>query len=204
MELTRVARSSFLTLDGWNRMIERHLILLTGPVGGGKSTVALALADRLRASGLEAAVIDLDLLYCMARQCDGFGDLNVWRTARRGAAALADAFYASGLQAVVVEGGFFSESECEDLRRHVVSHVKETFVTLQVSAFEALRRAQTDSDPDRVVSRNPRVQQVLYAEFMSALPFLKASSVVLLADHLTPEELAEAIGQVVFADVEAV
>lgn len=140
----------------------------------------------------------------MARQRDGFSDLNIWKTARRGAAALAESFYASGLGAVVVEGGFLSESEYSELTQHVVSDAQETFVTLLVSPAEALRRAQEDPDPGRVVSRHPEVQKILYAEFRSALPFLTTSSIVLPADEATPEELARSISEIVLAGVEEV
>lgn len=184
-------------------LTERLLVLLTGPVGGGKSTVALALADHLRQSGRAAAVIDLDLVYCMARQVDGFGEADTWQTARRGAAALADAFFASGLEVVVIEGGFFSEEECEELRDHLVSSVHERLVTLDVSYGEALRRAQGDPDPTRVVSRDPQVLQRLHTQFVSALPFLKASSFVVEADRLTPQELARSIAETMLADAGA-
>jgi thymidylate kinase len=181
-------------------LAERLLVLLTGPVGGGKSTVALALADHLRQSGRASAVIDLDLVYCMARQADGFGEANTWQTARRGAAALADAFFAGGLEVVVVEGGFFSEEECKGLRDHLASSVRERVVTLDVSYGEALRRAQGDPDPTRVGTRDPQVLQRHHTQFVSALPFLNASSLVVEADRLTPQELARLIAETVLAD----
>ena len=123
-------------------MFEPLLVVLTGPVGGGKSTVALALATRLRASGHPTAVIDLDLVYCMARQRDGFADEDTWRTARRGAAVLADAFFDSGAGVVVVEGGFFTREECEGLADHLTSNARMSVVTLNVSFDQALHRAQ--------------------------------------------------------------
>jgi adenylylsulfate kinase-like enzyme len=89
-------------------LTKQMLVVITGPVGGGKSTVALALADRFRESRRTAAVIDLDVVYCMARQGEGFDEANVWNTARHGAAALADAFFAEGMEAVIVEGEFFT------------------------------------------------------------------------------------------------
>ena len=125
-------------------MFERLLVVLTGPVGGGKSAVALALATRLRASGHPTAVIDLDLVYCMARQRDGFADEETWRTARRGAAVLADEFFDSGAKVVVVEGGFFTQEECDGLCDHIASGRRLRLVTLNVSFERALHRAQSD------------------------------------------------------------
>lgn len=87
---------------------QRMLVAVTGPVGGGKSTVALALADSFRDSRRRGAVVDLDLVYGMARQVDGYGEDNIWRAAQRGAAALADAFFTEGMKVVVVDGEFFT------------------------------------------------------------------------------------------------
>ncbi len=170
-------------------------MLLTGPVGSGKSTAALALADHLRAAGRSTAVIDLDLVYCMTRQRGGFGEADVWRTARRGAAALVDAFFACGLEVVVVEGGFFESTECNALRDYLVTRADAKFVTLNVSYEEALQRVQSDPDPTRVVSRNPDVLQRLHTEFVRALPWLRSSSSVIEADRMTPQEIARSIAE---------
>lgn len=125
------------------------------------------------------------------------GDPATWEIARRGAAALTESFYASAFAAVVVEGGFFSEEEHMDLTRHIHSAVRETFATLLVSPPEALRRAQLD--PWRSSSKLPEAQERHAAEFKAALPFLKASSVVLPADDAEPDELASSISKIVLA-----
>ena len=166
-------------------------MVITGPVAAGKSTVAQALARALQRNSIRTAVIDLDEVYCMARQQADFNDRAMWTTARRAAAALTESFYASGLQAVIVEGGFLSALELAELRQHVTSQVNEFFFTLFASAPTALHRAQTDPNPDRVVSRLPEVQADLYAEFAEALPFLREFSVVIEADPRQPEVLAE-------------
>ena len=93
---------------GVSTLAERTLVVVTGPVGGGKSTVALVLAQQFREMGRPSAVIDLDLVYCMVRQVEGFGEQNVWMTARRGASTLVDAFFSEGMEVVIVEGEFFT------------------------------------------------------------------------------------------------
>lgn len=181
-------------------MFERLLVVLTGPVGGGKSAVALALATRLRASGHPTAVIDLDLVYCMARQRDGFADEETWRTARRGAAVLADEFFDSGAKVVVVEGGFFTQEECDGLCDHIASGRRLRLVTLNVSFERALHRAQ--SDPNRGIFSRDRKKflRLQHGEFAEALPFLWANSLVLDADRPSPVELARSIAESVLAD----
>ena len=181
-------------------MFERLLVVLTGPVGGGKSTVALALATRLRGSGHPTAVIDLDLVYCMARQRDGFADEDTWRTARRGAAVLANVFFDTGARVVVVEGGFFTREECDGLSDQIASDVRISLVTLNVSFEQALHRAQ--SDPSRNVTRGREKRlRLQHGQFAEALPFLRANSLVLDADRLSPVELAQSINESVSADV---
>lgn len=177
--------------------------MITGPVGGGKSTVSRRLADYLRAAEIETAVIDLDLVYCMARQEPNFADRKIWKTARRAAGTLVESFYASGLGAVIVEGGFRSSEEYGELREHVVSDVQETFVTLLVSEHGALRRAQDDPDPSRGVSRLPEVQAALYAEFRAALPYLERASKVFGADSESAEEVAKQISELVTREASA-
>ena len=181
-------------------MLERFLIVLTGPVGGGKTTVAIALAERFRTIGRETAVIDLDLVYRMARQRDGFANEDVWRTARRGAAALADTFFDSGMSVVIVEGGFFNHEEFHGLQDHITASVRSRLVTLNVSSDQALRRAQSDPSPDRTVSRDPEVQQRLHAQFTESLPFLRAHSLMIDANHIAPVDLARSIAESVLSD----
>ncbi len=179
--------------------LERMLVILTGPVGGGKSTTALALAERFRARRQTVAVIDLDVVYCMARQGDGFGELSIWATARHAAAALADAFFRDGLHIVIVEGEFFSQDELDALCAHLATPVERHFVTLMVSLEQALQRVA--GDPSRGLSRNPRFLGRLHAQFVQELPFLRASSLVVDADRRSPRELAEVIDVIVSRSV---
>ena len=167
------------------------LVVITGPVGGGKSTVSLAVADRFRQSGRMAAVIDLDMVYCMARQAQGYDELSVWTTARHGAAALADAFFADGIDAVIVEGEFFTQAELDVLCDSLATPVELRFVSLVVSYEQALRRVL--GDPSRGASRDPEFLKRLHAQFVAALPFLRAASRMVEADRQTPGELAACI-----------
>jgi shikimate kinase len=174
------------------------LLIVTGPVGGGKSTTSQQVARVLQSKDVSTAVIDLDEVYCMARQQPGFDDRQMWTTARHAAAALTESFFASGLRAVIVEGGFLSALEYSELRRYITSEVDEFFFTLFTSPSTALHRAQADPNPDRVMSRLPEVQRALYAEFSEALPFLRDASTVIEADLVNPEFLAEIMAKTIF------
>ncbi len=169
----------------------RTLFVLTGPVGGGKSTTALALAKRLRGCGQSAAVIDLDLVYCMARQSDGYAEQEVWARARRGAAALSDRFFCEGIQVVIVEGEFFCQAELDALWGALATPAELRFVTLDVSYEQAL--ARVSGDPTRGLSRDPAFLRRLHDSYLAALPFLREVGPVIAADLGSLEQLAESI-----------
>lgn len=181
--------------------IQRGLLLiLTGPVGAGKSSTAAALTAHLRAQAIAAASIDLDLIYCMARQRDGFGDEAVWPLARRGAAALAGVFFRADVQVVVLEGACFSADERSELMDGLDSDVDLVAVTLQVSFEAALRRVQADPDPGRVASRIPATLRALHQQFLAAMPYLAQTSMLVEADQLPLQEVVERIAAVVMMD----
>ena len=64
------------------------LLVISGPIAAGKSTVAAALATAFRDSGRTAAVLDLDRIYMMFDDRPPMSDPRTSRQARRAAAAL--------------------------------------------------------------------------------------------------------------------
>jgi shikimate kinase len=176
-------------------MSSKCLIVLNGPVGVGKSTVARASAERLRRERRGTAVIDLDVVYGMARQSEGFGDVATWRAARSAAPAMATAFFDAGLDVVIVEGGFDSVEELADVTARVPVEVRTLVVTLEASFATVWQRVSTDPDPGRVASRHEPFLQQLHDQFRDALPSLASAGVVLNAERRTPEELASAVSE---------
>jgi thymidylate kinase len=174
------------------------LIVLTGPVGAGKSTTALAIAERLRSQGVGTASIDLDQIYCMARQRTGFDDEEVWKVARHGAAALSDVFFSTVADVVIVEGGFYNADEISALADHVATNVRLDVFTLRVSFERALERVAADPDPGRVASRNPEVLKWLHDQFVTALPYLNLHSTVIEADLESIDDVAAQIAELIF------
>lgn len=171
---------------------ERRLIVITGPVGAGKSTTSLALAQALRRPDVTVAVIDLDQMYGFVRQQAGYGEQAAWMRARQGAAALADCWFATGLTVVIVDGEFFNAAELDALLTSIQSPVVTAFFTLRLTYASALARVQ--GDPTRGASKNPVFLQQLHTQFAAALPFLEEKSMVLNTDALT---LAQVVAQLV-------
>src|SRR5437899_13085372 len=90
------------------------LLVISGPIAAGKSTVASALAT-FRKSGRSVAVVDLDRLYMMLDDPAPMSDPSHSREARRAAAALTDHFVLDGIELVILEGTFWTMSEREEL-----------------------------------------------------------------------------------------
>ena len=68
------------------------LIVISGPIASGKSTVARELARDLEQVGTRAEVIDLDLLHDMLIADGSMSDDSTWTLARRAVATLANTF----------------------------------------------------------------------------------------------------------------
>lgn len=169
------------------RTNERLLIVITGPVGAGKSTTSLALARSLRRPDLAAAVIDLDQMYGFVRQQDGYGEPTAWARARQGAAALANCLFTTGMSVVIVEGEFFDSEELGTLTAPIHANVVRCFFTLRLSYERALERVQ--GDPSRGASKDPSFLKSLHTYFAQALPFLEAASIVIDTDKLSQDEV---------------
>ena len=171
-------------------MPKQQIVVVTGPVGGGKSTTSVALAACLRRRGLRTALVDLDDVYCVASQGDDFGEEDAWAAARRACGALAESFFASGLDAVVVDGEFFSAEEWNEFQACVQPQVDVRLYTLVVSFEETFRRAQGDAN--RQDTPEAWYKQ-MHVKFTSALGFLRGASFCIAADELPVEQIAALI-----------
>lgn len=176
----------------------RLLIVLTGPVGGGKSTTALRLAERLRApcsngSVRRVAAVDLDLVADMIRPQVHYGEPDLWQMARTICGGLADAIYEAEHDTVIVEGEFFSAAELAALCAAVSTPVLLRVITLNVSYEVCLVRVANDPGSGRNLSRHPTFLREMNVQFRAALPWLRAVGAVIDADTASASELAEAI-----------
>jgi predicted kinase len=143
------------------------LILVTGPIASGKTTVAAALGDRLRATGHGVAVLDLDDLVL---SIGGWRDLS-WERFEQSFDALGQlvaAWLAAGLD-VIAHGPFFERNAMEAVLRDVRADVPLFRVMLLASYEIALERVA--ADPDRDLSKDP---ERLRAAYLRAVPMLES------------------------------
>ena len=177
------------------------LILLTGPVGGGKSTTAVSVARELRARGRRAAVIDLDTIYPMAQQDEPiYSDIPTWQTTYRAAGAIASSFFESAIEDVVVEGGFFNDEELNWFRAGLRPERSITIVALEVSWDGTRRRVEADPAEDRVATRNVDILKWHHDRFTDALPFLHQNAIVINGESGTADDVAQQIVETLESD----
>jgi predicted kinase len=154
------------------------LIVITGPIASGKSTIARATATELTRRGESVAVIDIDVLYDMLDHRPGAAksDEPAWRIARASAATLADTFFQSGINTVILEGRFFRPERAAFLAA-LRTPESPRFVTLRVSYREALRRAEGDAT--RGVSRDPAFLAPYFRRTLRDLDALPDTDIVI-------------------------
>ena len=171
------------------------LIVVTGPIASGKSTVARALHDELAGLDVSVAVIDLDVVEAMLSPEGHSPDLATWTLARRATARLAGSFLAEGVAVVVADGSFNDPNDRAVFEQHLDAGVSPLYVTLTVGFEEALRRAQ--GDPTRGVSRDPAFLGAYFADATHVSASLPATDIVIDTESMSPTAAAAEIAQVV-------
>jgi thymidylate kinase len=117
------------------------IVVVTGPIASGKTTLVKAIAEQLRGAGRVVATLDQDEIYELVEQRGvTAGTREAWARTHRLCVAFASALIADGVDAVVVET---DAPQLFDGALHV---------TLSVPFEAALERAQRD--PTRDLSRD--------------------------------------------------
>jgi predicted kinase len=166
------------------------VIVITGPIASGKSTIARELARELERAHVRVAVIDLDLLHDMLAT-DGPADDATWALARHAAATLANTFLVDGVAVVVAEGSFNRPDDRTAFTEGLDTSVSPLYVTLRVSFEEALRRAK--SDPTREKSRDPAFLGPYFAAVGRALATVPVTDIVIDTEQMPATSAAAEI-----------
>jgi chloramphenicol 3-O-phosphotransferase len=173
------------------------LVVLSGPIGAGKSSVARALAKRLVRARTRAVAIDFDLIVDMVERSETFpGATIAWQSARRASAALADGFFDAGITTVIIEGDFWNPFARGDFEPHLRSSIEPKYVTLTVSYDTARARVLREIAGNPLVrpnSRDPVFHAQVIKAFSKRLLQLQATDLVLDTEDRTVDELAEEI-----------
>ena len=169
------------------------VIVITGPIASGKSTVAIELGRVLELIGVRAAVIDLDLVHDRLTMNGSRSDESIWTQARSETATAASVLLEEGVAVVIAEGSFNLPSDRATFTQHLRSTSSLAFVTLQVSFQEALRRAQTD--PTRGRSQDPQFLGSHFDARRDVLAAVPATDIVIDTERTTAQAAATTIAR---------
>ena len=170
---------------------QRMVIVITGPIASGKSSIARKLARELERTNVRVAVIDLDLIHDELKTDGSRPDEASWALARHEAATLANAFLHEGVAVVVAEGSFNRPDDRAALAQRLDPGLDLLYVTLRVSFEEALRRAH--GDPTRGKSRDPAFLGPYFAAVDRALATVPETDLVIDTEEMPPATAAAAI-----------
>jgi thymidylate kinase len=167
------------------------LVVIAGPIGAGKSTVADLLARQLAKAGMSAAVVDLDEVAFMQREIDLH---RLWRRGAIAARALVQGWFDAETDAVVAHGPFFESGGYEVL---LAGHHEVTVrqVLLRVSYETALRRVSGDSGRD--LSRDPAFLKATHDRFRELERTMPEPHFVFDTEARTAAEIATELGSAV-------
>lgn len=131
------------------------LIVINGPIGAGKSTVARLLARRLAREGLFAADVDLDDVVFMQHLREASFD-PVWERGWRAHASLVNEWFRLGADVVIAHGPLYADFQVASLLRGPRTWDRTWHALFRVSYDVALERVTNDDErrPD-AGSRDP-------------------------------------------------
>jgi predicted kinase len=172
----------------------RLAILIGGPIASGKSSLAVGVARAVELQGLEAATIDLDLIYEMLENARALkSDPAIWSRARRMAGALTSALLDDGINVVIAEGDFLGEQARGEFVTMLPDGVPARFVTLTVSLATAFVRVE--QDPTRGISRDRSFLTRHYDELAETLRRRPDGDLCLDTGDMTLEQAAQSVVQ---------
>ena len=167
------------------------IVVVTGPIASGKSTVAQELALQLSRADVPVAVIDLDQVHAALAAGGPISGSDAWTMARRQAANRADVLARDGVTVVIAEGSFNLPADRFAFADVLQASDGMLYVTLRVSLDEALERAQRD--PTRGRSRDPRFLREHFAARRDVLADVPATDLVIDTEQMTAPAAAATI-----------
>jgi shikimate kinase len=164
------------------------VVVISGPIASGKSTVARELARELELGQTRVAVIDLDVVHDVVSLNGPTSDEATWTIARHTAALQANAYLAHGVAVVIAEGSFNTPDDRAAFAEELMAGVEPRYVSLRVSFEEALRRAQGDSS--RGLSRDPGFLGPYFVAVCQRIATLPASDIVIDTEDMSARSVA--------------
>ncbi|GAA1834209.1 adenylyl-sulfate kinase [Microlunatus capsulatus] len=152
-----------------------QLVLVTGPVAAGKSTVAARLTERLVAAGLTVACTDHDDVARLGHAPGGLTEEH-WDRAHETHGVLVGALLRQPFDVVIAHGPVYTPVETAAVLAHVPAGTPVRRVLLTCPLGSAHDRVT--GDPERGLSRDPVFLQRTHARFWALRPEIEADLVV--------------------------
>jgi len=168
-----------------------RLVVLTGPIAAGKNTVADELARSLTERGRTVVVADVDDVAAMVG-APGAAATGLWFAAHEAHGALVGRWMRSAVDDIVVVGPIYSTEEQAALTEALPDGAPILWIVIDAPVSVTLPRAQ--SDPGRVLSRDPDFHHAAHRRFRELLPTIPATR-VFNSENLKADQIASAIMQ---------
>jgi thymidylate kinase len=172
------------------------LVVVIGPIGAGKSTVARLLAERLVAAGRTVATPDVDDVVMMAGgPPERFDD--VWSWGRRAHGAVVGGWLRTGVDVVIAHGPAYTADETEALMADVPEGTPTVRVLLLAPYDVALARVV--DDPARGLSRDPAFLRATHERFADLLPEIAPCDHTFATGEASAERIADTLAAALLA-----
>lgn len=146
------------------------LVLIIGPIAGGKSALAAALTDQLRQDGRQVALVGLDEIAAMA-----LPTLPDWQDAHTIHASVVGQWLRTSLDVVVAEGPE-SREQVQLVLDQVPAQTQVLKVIVTIDHEIALARAQ--ADPTRGISKQPEFLSRVHREWQAEWPLIECDVII--------------------------
>ncbi len=151
------------------------LLVLTGPLAAGKSTVAQRVSQMLTQRRRTVVVVDVDEVAAMVGP-PGAAAAGLWPAAHRAHGALVGQWMRSAVDHVVAVGPIFSTEEQAALTHALPPGATGTWVLLDAAVEVTLARAR--AQPGRGRSREPGFHRDAHRRFRELRPLIPADLVL--------------------------
>lgn len=180
-------------------MTMRQLVVLAGPIGAGKSTIAERLGHLFAENGLTAVAVDLDDVAFAHRGPIDLADF--WRRAGVAHVALVRGWFDAGVEVVIAHGPFFESGTYDELFASVPPGGRAHHVLLTVTFDVALERVTADEDRGpQAVSKDADFLRSTHERFATLVSDLPPTDLVLDTTKMRRRDVAARIAAFVLTE----